>query len=421
MSAVLHQDVLQPLRARAAERFAQLGWPTTRVEEWRYTNLAPLARMAWSRADSVAAVETSGASLCGLAIAELVFVNGVYAPEASSGGGVPGVTITTLRNAPAELVAAWFGKVADAERHPLTALNTAQAQDGAIIEVSDAIEGFVHLLFIGSSGYDSHVRNVVVAGRGSQIAVVESYVGTGAYFTNTVTEIVAADGAVVDHYKIGAESRDAFHIGTTYVQQERASNVTSRNITVGGRLVRSDVVSRLDGEGATVTLDGLYIGNGTQHIDQHTIIEHAKPHCDSIELYKGVLDDSARGIFDGVIVVRPHASKTASRQENHNLLLSGTAVADSKPTLEIHNDDVKCNHGSTIGQIAEEPMFYLRSRGIGEEEARGLLVHAFASEIVDRMKIEPIREQVRRAIFTAMPERMPERRGDARGAAEEEN
>jgi Fe-S cluster assembly protein SufD len=421
MSTVLQHDVLQPQRARAAERFAQLGWPTTRTEEWRYTNLAPLSKMEWKRAESADAADIAGASLCGRAIAELVFVNGVYSPEASSGGGEAGVTISTLRTAPAELVAASFGKVADAERHPLTALNTARVQDGAIIEVSDAVEGFVHLLFIGSSGYDAHIRNVILAARGSQIAVVESYVGTGAYFTNTVTEIIAADGAIVDHYKIGAESRDAFHIGSVYVQQERASSVTSRNVTVGGRLVRSDVNSRLDGEGATVTLDGLYIGNGTQHIDQHTVIEHAKPHCDSIELYKGVLDDNARGIFDGMIVVRPHASKTASKQENHNLLLSESAVADSKPTLEIHNDDVKCSHGSTIGQIAEEPMFYLRSRGIGEAEARGLLVHAFASEIVDRMKIEPVREQVRRAIFTAMPERMPERRSDARAAAEETN
>ncbi len=166
--------------------------------------------------------------------------------------------------------------------------------------------------------------------------------------------------------------------------------------------------------GASVSLDGLFVGNAKQHLDNRTVIEHAKPHCESHELYKGVLDDHARGVFDGLITVRPGAQKTVSRQENRNLLLSETAIVDSKPTLEIYNDDVKCNHGSTIGQIQEETLFYLRSRGIGEQEARNLLVFAFASEIVERMKLEPVREQVRRALFLAMPERLPERRGGTR-------
>jgi Fe-S cluster assembly protein SufD len=170
----------------------------------------------------------------------------------------------------------------------------------------------------------------------------------------------------------------------------------------------------LAGEGANVVLDGLFAGTARQHLDNRTVIDHLKPHCESHELYKGVLDQNARGIFDGRIIVRPDAQKTVSKQENRNLLLSETAVVDSKPTLEIHNDDVKCNHGSTIGQIDQESLFYLRSRGIGEEEARNLLVHAFASEIVDRMKIEPVREQVRRALFQAMPQRLPERRGEVR-------
>ena len=355
-----------------------------------------------------------GASLCGRAIAELVFVNGVYAPEACSGSGSSGLTVSTLRNAPQELVTAHLGKVADFERNALTARNTAEWRDGAVIEASDALEGFVHVLYISTDGFESHPRNLVIAGRNSQVTIVESYVGSGAYFTNAVTEIIAADNAVVDHYKLICESREAFHIGTTYARQQRASSVTSRNIAVGGRLVRSDVHSALAGEGATITLDGLYVAGENQHVDQHTVIDHAAPHCDSIELYKGVLDANARGIFDGRIIVRPGAIRTNSKQENHNLLLSETAIADSKPTLEIHNDDVKCSHGSTIGQLAEEPMFYLRSRGIGEEEARNLLVYAFAGEIVDRMKVEPIAEQVRRALFAAMPERLPERRGGGR-------
>ena len=178
--------------------------------------------------------------------------------------------------------------------------------------------------------------------------------------------------------------------------------------------MRSETHVALMGEGATITLDGLFAGTGTQHLDNRTVIDHVSPHCESIELYKGVLDQNARGVFDGRIIVRPGAEKTVSRQENRNLLLSETAIVDSKPTLEIHNDDVKCNHGSTIGQIQAEPLFYLRSRGIGEEEARNLLIHAFASEIVDRMKVEAVREHIRRALFQTMPERLPERRGATR-------
>jgi Fe-S cluster assembly protein SufD len=286
----------------------------------------------------------------------------------------------------------------------LTALNTANAQDGALVVVPDgkALAGFIHLLFIGSgSEIWSHPRNLIVVGRGSQVAVVESFVGTGNYFTNTVTEIVAGEGAHVDHYKIERESIDAFHIGTVQIHQERSSNVTSRNISIGGGLVRNEVNVALSGEGASLTLDGLFVLADGQHVDNHTVIDHVKPHCDSLELYKGILADRSRGIFDGTIIVRPDAQKTNSRQVNRNLLLSETAIIDSKPTLEIHNDDVKCSHGSTIGQIDQEALFYLRARGISEGEARNLLIFAFASEIVDRMKIDAVKEQIRQAVRVA--------------------
>jgi Fe-S cluster assembly protein SufD len=221
---------------------------------------------------------------------------------------------------------------------------------------------------------------------------------------------VAGEGAVVDHYKIVRESDDAFHVGTVHIQQSRSSSVTQRNVTVTGKLVRTDITAILAGEGASIVLDGLFVATGSQHVDNHTLIDHVRPHCDSLELYKGILDQSARGIFDGTIIVREGAQKTVSRQTNHNLLLSEKAIVDSKPTLVIHNDDVKCNHGSTIGQLSEEAMFYLRSRGIGEDAARALLVHAFAGEIIDRMKVEPVREQVRRVLFQQMPDRLLERR-----------
>jgi Fe-S cluster assembly protein SufD len=246
------------------------------------------------------------------------------------------------------------------------------------------------------------------------VAILETYVGTGSYFTNPVTEIVARDGAVVDHYRVESDSTTAFHIGNVYIREQRAAAVTSRNIAIGAALARVETHVLLGGEGASISLDGLFVGSGTQHLDNRTVIDHAEPHCESHELYKGVLDDSARGVFDGRIIVRPGAQKTVSRQENRNLLLSETAIVDSKPTLEIHNDDVKCNHGSTIGQIDQEALFYLRSRGIGEEEARSMMVYAFASEIVDRMKVEAAREEIRRALFAAMPQRLPERRGEPR-------
>jgi Fe-S cluster assembly protein SufD len=306
-----------------------------------------------------------------------------------------------------------FARYADYHLHPLTALNTARAEDGAYVEIapSTPIEGFIHLLFLGD-GDDvmTNVRNLIVVGRGSQVTIVETYAGNGAYFTNVVTEVVALEGANVDHYKIECESLAATHIGTLQIHEERSAQVISRTVSLGGALVRNEINVALAGEGAGITLDGLFAINGTQHVDNHTVIDHLRPHCDSIELYKGILDDSARGIFDGRIIVRPDAQKTNSRQTNHNLLLSETAIVDSKPTLEIHNDDVKCNHGSTIGQLDEEALFYLRSRGIAAEDARSLLVYAFASEIVERMKIDAVREHVRRQMFKQMPERLPERR-----------
>ena len=398
--------VVADVREEAAERFRQLGWPTPRIEEWRYTNLAPVQKIEW-RTDDAPREVPSAASQAGKALLELVFVNGRL-----MGGSQPSDWPRGIEAARADLPS-----IADWESNAMVALNTANMQDGARLEIpaGTALEGFVHLLFIGSGdGIWSHPRNVIVVGRNAQVAVAETYVGTGGYFTNAVTEIVAGEGAIVDHYRVECESPDAFHVGNVFIREDRGANVTSRNVTIGAALARTETHVALIGEGASVTLDGLFTGTRNQHLDNRTVIDHVKPHCESIELYKGVLDQSARGIFDGRIIVRPDAQKTVSRQENRNLLLSETAVVDSKPTLEIHNDDVKCNHGSTIGQIEQEPLFYLRSRGIGEAEARNLLVFAFAGEMVDRMKIEPVREQIRRALFQSIPERLPERRGEPR-------
>ncbi len=371
------------IREEAAERFRTLGWPTTRQEEWKYTNVAPIAKVNWRDGG----------------------------PPLSTAVEGEGVRVIPIAGASEAELQPYFGRIADWQRNPFVALNVANAHDGAFVIVEPGAVATVHLTFTGGDDEVwSHPHNVIVAGRAAQLTIVETYSGKGRYFTNGVTELFAGEGAVVDHYKLECESRDAYHVGTLQVRQDRSSSVTSHNTSFGGALVRNEVGVVLAGPGASLSLDGLFVVTGTQHIDNHTLIDHLAPHCESHELYKGILDESGRGIFDGRIIVRPDAQKTVSRQENRNLLLSETAIVDSKPTLEIHNDDVKCNHGSTIGQLEEEPLFYLRSRGIGEEEARNLLVYAFASEIVDRMKVEPVREEVRRALFQQMPGRMPERR-----------
>lgn len=391
-------SVLADIRQEAAERFAQLGWPTTRLEAWKYTSLAAVAKTPWH---SAAPSGSSGSGRQGGTL-ELHFTNGQFTQTYGELEGVKAI------DAQGEL---------DFTDNAMVALNAAHQQDGARIAIVDGavIDGYIHLVFHGSGdGIWSHPRNVIHIGRNAQVTIVETYIGSGSYFTNVVTELSAAEGAVVDHYKLVLESNDAFHVGTLHIDQARSASVTQHNITIGGKLVRTDTTVKLNGEGANVVLDGLFAVTGSQHVDNHTLIDHVTPHCESLELYKGVLDQSARGVFDGSIIVREGAQKTVSRQTNHNLLLSAMAVVDSKPTLVIHNDDVKCNHGSTIGQLNEEAMFYLRSRGIGEEQARGLLVYAFASELVERLKLEPVREQIRRALFQQMPQHMPERREKTR-------
>jgi Fe-S cluster assembly protein SufD len=412
------------IREQAAERFNTLGWPTSRLEEWKYTSLASLAAIDW-KIDQRQHEKDPTSPFGDKPIAELMFINGaLHANRSALANEHPGIRISPIGEAmDSEPFQQHFARYADYEKHALTALNTAMWQDGACIEIAPGtqVEGFIHLLYFGGGNAEhpvmSHHRNLIVAGRGSQITVVESFYGRGTYFTNTVTEIVAGDGAVVDHYKFEDESLDAFHIGTVQIHQERSSAVTSRTIATGGGLVRNEINAALTGEGASLSMEGLFVLAGKQHVDNHTVIDHVAPHCDSIELFKGILDGNARGIFDGRIIVEPDAVKTNSRQTNKNLLLSETAVIDSKPSLEIHNDDVKCNHGSTIGQLDEEALFYLRARGIGDGEARNLLVYAFASEIVERMKIDVVRENAGRALFTRMPSRMPERR--ARGTRDE--
>ncbi len=401
------------LRRKAFDRFADLGFPTLRDEEWKYTNVARIAKTPFKLAGRDGAALSReqlrhmilGATPCH----RLVFVNGHYAPQLSDVEALPaGVVLLSLAAALDEQSPAFqdqLGRYAGFEDQPFTALNTAFMQDGAYIAVPDGcvLEAPIHLVFASTAAREhqvSHPRNLIVVGAAAQATIVETYAGIdgGSYFTNNVTELVAHDGAVVDHYRVIQESNEAYHVGQLRLQQYRSSDVHSHTVTLGGALVRNDIHAVLDAEGCECSLEGLYVAGGHQLVDNHLRVEHAKPHCNSREVFKGILDGKAHGVFSGRIVVHPDAQKTDAKQTNMNLLLSQDAHVDTKPQLEIFADDVKCTHGATIGQIDHEAIFYLQSRGLNDAAARGLLIYAFANEIVSRMRLVPLREQLERLL-----------------------
>ncbi len=392
---------LGTVRARALERFADLGFPTRRVEQWKFTDLRPLSRTAFApaprRANGIARDDVAAYEPDGLECHLMVFVDGYFRADLSRVGGLPaGARLTSLAEAldaePGLLEEHFAGAGGDGEQ-PFVALNTAFMADGAVLMLDDgvALERPVHLLFVGTAGEApgaAHVRNVVVAGAGSSATVIETYAAPApaVYWTNAVTDVVAGAGAAIRHVKLQAESRDAFHVAAT--RATLAGNSVYDNFTaaLGGRLARNEIDAVLDGEGAECRLGGVTLARGRQHLDTTTLIDHAKPDCVSDEHYRSVLDDSAHGVFQGRIVVRPGAQKTNANQLNKNLLLSRAAQVDSKPELEIRADDVKCSHGATTGESDADALFYLRSRGIGAELARSLLIEAFVSEIVDSVE-----------------------------------
>jgi Fe-S cluster assembly protein SufD len=283
--------------------------------------------------------------------------------------------------------------------HAFVALNTALVEDGAVVSIDKDVVlaepiQLVYLSVPGGRPTVSHPRTLILAGQKSQASVVEIYAGPDgtAYFTNAVTEIVAREGALLEHYKVQSEGDKAFHVATVQAVQDRGSVVTSHNVSLGGALARNDINSVLDAEGAECFLNGLFIADGKQHVDNHTLLDHAKPNCASRELYKGILSGQASGVFNGKIIVRKDAQKTNAIQSNKNLLLSGESVINTKPQLEIFADDVRCTHGATVGQLDQEALFYMRSRGIPARQSRDLLTHAFAAELLDAMRWQPLRE-----------------------------
>ncbi|MDP2702691.1 MAG: Fe-S cluster assembly protein SufD, partial [Candidatus Rokubacteria bacterium] len=386
------------------------------------TAVAPIAKVPFARVGYGRPMLLSGAlERLGFALSEgtrLVFVNGRYSRELSSLGSLPGGarvgSLAAALAADRELIEPHLARFARYQDHAFVALNTAFIEDGAFLYVpaGKVVVDPIHLLFISTArgtATASHPRNLIVAGNNSQVTIVETYVGSdkAVYFTNAVTEIVVGENAALDHYKLQRESEEAFHVATLQVHQARSSTCASHSIAVGGGLVRNDVNVVLDGEGSECTLNGLYMVAGQQHVDNHTRIDHAGPHCVSRQLYKGVLGGKARGVFDGKIVVHPAAPKTDARQTNKNLLLSSDALIDTKPQLEINNNDVKCIHGSTIGRLDENSIFYLRSRGIGVEMARDILTYAFASEIINGIKVEPLRAKLDNLVATRLQNGLP--------------
>lgn len=404
-------------RERGIAQFERLGFPTTRHEDWKFTSVAPISERRFSLADGIDGISPAAVSSFALpSLASIaVCVNGRFAPRLSSLSGLPeGVRVVgleqTLASEPGS-VEPYLTKLAAIDQHAFAALNTAFLQDGIVIMVPPrlVVETPIQVLFfsapVNGSPAVSHPRLLIIAGESSQVRIVERYAGTGGpSFSNAVTEVALAPNAVVDHYKLQEEPADAFHIGVMQLRADRNSNFSSHSLVFGGALVRNDVIAVLDGEGIDCTLNGLYVARGRQLIDNHTTIDHAKPHCGSHEIYKGILGEQARAVFNGKIVVRPDAQKTDAKQTNKALLLSDDAQINTKPQLEIFANDVKCTHGAAIGQLDDDAMFYLRSRGLGVSEARSMLIHAFAGDILSRVKITPLREHLQSALSERLPQ-----------------
>ena len=399
---------LQTLRQGGFDCFRATGFPTTRHEDWRFTNISAIVQTNFQlnrnghrlpTKHQVESYRISGA------VCQLTFVDGRFLPQLSSPAALPkGVTVAGLAAQLAskpQQVEPHLGRYLNTQRDAFAALNTAFLEDGGFVHMAKntVLEEPIHLLFVSTAHEAptmSHPRNLIVVEEGSQATIIEEYVSLGGApaLCNTATELIAGDNAVVSHYMIEREDVEAFNVSTLRMEQGRSSSIASHSVLIGGALVRNNVHPVLAGEGGECLINGLFIGNGSQHLDNYMLVEHAQPHCGSRQFYNGILDGSAHGVFHGRIVVHKDAQKTDAKQTNRNLLLSAQAQIDTKPQLEIYADDVKCTHGATIGQIEENPLFYLRSRGIDEASARRLLLLAFASECLDRMKEGPARNHV---------------------------
>ncbi|WP_242346221.1 Fe-S cluster assembly protein SufD [Anaeromyxobacter terrae] len=409
---------LADARLEALARFRARGLPTSRDEDWRFTSLAPLAPVVLERTrpadaeDGAAPVAALLARAPGGGGPRLVFVDGRLRPELSAADGLPAGAVVAslaqaLRETPA-LVKPHLGRLARPEEHAFVAANAALMADGGFVHLpaGATLDAPIVLVFLASGARPalSSPRTLVVAGEGARASVAEVFLGTdGVYLTNAVTELVLGEGAEVEHVRLQDESRRAFHVGVVVAEQQAKASLAAHALSLGGRLSRSELRTRLVGEQASVAANGLYMADGERLVDNFSWVEHAVPRCSTTETYKGVLDGHSRGVFSGRIRVMPGAQKTVAYQMNSNLLLSDDAIVDTKPQLEIFADDVKCGHGGTVGQLDEAALFYLRSRGLPAAEARGLLIYAFAAEMVDLVRAGSLRAAARDLVQARLP------------------
>src|SRR5438552_78537 len=396
-------DWLKDLREGSIARFHDLGFPNMKQEAWRFTSVAPIAEGAFDLAKPptrIPSLEEIRRFLVLEAGYRLVFVDGFFQRSLSTPFFDDVQSLAHVVTHRQDLVRQHLAKYAATQDRPFSALNTAFVSDGAFVHVpaKATVAEPVQLVFLttGDKQVVTHPRNLVVIEREARAAIVETYASLAgsAYWTNAVTEIVVGDGARLDYHRVQRESDRAYHVAATQSHQGRDSPINPHFVAFGGKLARHDIGAVMAGPGGTLILNGLYLLAGQQHADHHTTIDHAADHCQSHEYFNGVLDEKSRGVFTGRIIVRPGAQKTDSKQTNNNLLLSTDAHADSQPQLEIYADDVKCTHGSTVGPLDPRALFYLRSRGIGEHEARRLLTYGFAAEILGRMDVASLRLQL---------------------------
>ena len=407
-------DGINKIRQDAIKTFELLGFPTVKNEEWIYTNISPVLNHGftpYSGKKDLKSTDIKKYSIEGINEIIIVLHNGIYQNEAAITNSLPaGVILTSFKNAVkshSDKLEKHIGKYVKQE-NGFISLNTAFADDGVFIYIPDnaTIQKPIHIININGGGKEilSQPRNIIIAGKNSSATIIESYnsADNETSFTNVITELFAGEGSRINFYKFQNENDRAFNISRVQTEQKRNSVFTIYTVTTGGSLVRNDVNTLLNDEGCETHLFGLYLTDGSQHVDNHTLIDHAKPRCLSNELYKGVLNDTSHGVFNGKVYVRPDAQKTNAYQSNKNILLTKEASIDTKPQLEIYADDVRCTHGATVGQLDDESVFYFRSRGIPKDEAIKLLIHAFANDIFENIENEPLRGHIGKMIVNKL-------------------
>ena len=410
-------DNLQTLRRAGLESFETKGLPDLRNEHWKYTDLRRLGKHQFNLANEAAlnAADIDALRFNDLDCYEAVFYNGTYQPQLSSLAALSeGVIIQPLAEAlqhHGDEISAAMTQEDTPRSYSFMALNSSFLHQGVFIKLADkqVIDKPVNLLYISSADNNnvmSQPRNVIVLGQSAAATIIESYIGLddSVYFTNTVTDLLLHENSHCQHYKLQQESHKAFHIGSLNVQQKRSSHLVSHSVALGASLARNDLHCSLTEPDSAIEMNGLYLANGKQHIDNHTVVDHLVPHTRSDQIYRGVLNEQGRAVFNGKVVVHQDAQKTEAHQSNANLLLSNHAEVDTKPELEIYADDVKCSHGATVGQLDQNMLFYLRSRAIDETTARSLLTYAFAEEVISQIDLAPIRQRLERLIMGKLPD-----------------